>query len=124
MNRDIACSYTTNRQEETRSQALKRKYEETQGHATVCDELYEMIQKKPMAEVEDIIRRIRSGDDLETIIHTVQEGELLLQLSASPTESRHEDNDTRSTRRRSIKRSMSEPLADHRAREQSPTFHR
>jgi hypothetical protein len=48
----------------------------------------ELIQARPQADVDEIVRRIRSGTNAESIVRCVADGDLLLQAARRP-EARH-----------------------------------
>jgi hypothetical protein len=68
--------------DETRSLARKRKFEEMKSDLTDLQELYEYLRERPLAEVAEVIRRIRSDADPCKVLRLVREGDLLLQASA------------------------------------------
>ncbi|KAI9679711.1 MAG: hypothetical protein M1822_007317 [Bathelium mastoideum] len=76
---------------ETHARALKRKYDELQSQQTIYEELYELVRSKPEKEALELYHRIRAGDDAESILKLVKEGDLLLQLALVPeTRYRHQ----------------------------------
>ncbi|KAF4975354.1 hypothetical protein FDECE_18583, partial [Fusarium decemcellulare] len=78
-----ACQYATI-PDETHSQALKRKYDETKDRNEVLEELFHFLQSKPEKEAFELFRRIRAKDDAESIVKHVKDGNLVLQLALTP----------------------------------------
>ncbi|KAI1641662.1 uncharacterized protein F4817DRAFT_45273 [Daldinia loculata] len=77
------CRYAT-APAETHSQALKRKHSELQNRITPYEELFGLLQKKTETESLEILRRIRSGNDVGSILRHARDGDLLIQLSLAP----------------------------------------
>lgn len=69
---------------ETQVQALKRKHDESQHENLIYRELYRLLVTVSEAEALDILQRLRAGNDVETTVRRVQEGDLLLQLALRP----------------------------------------
>jgi hypothetical protein len=67
---------------------LKRKYDALEERNTNYQELYRLLGSRPQREAVDILDRLRSGSDVESLVRYVKSGDLLLQLSATP-ETRH-----------------------------------
>jgi hypothetical protein len=85
------CSYDTVTAEETRSNALKRKYDEIQQTKDIYKELFVMLQSRSKQDALDILHRLRTGADVEGIVKHIRDGDLLVQLSLAPdTEFRYE----------------------------------
>lgn len=63
------------------SRTAKRKYLELQSSASVCQQLFDILQNKPPMEGEEILRHIQSGADAETVLTRVRDGDMLLRLS-------------------------------------------
>ncbi|OIW24763.1 hypothetical protein CONLIGDRAFT_648885 [Coniochaeta ligniaria NRRL 30616] len=68
--------------DETRSIARKRKYDEMKSDLSDMQELYEYLRSRPLVEVAEVIRRIRSNTDPCKVLSLVRDGDLLLQASA------------------------------------------
>lgn len=68
--------------DETRSIARKRKYDEMKNDLNDMQELYEYLRTRPLVEVAEVIRRIRSNTDPCKVLSLVRDGDLLLQASA------------------------------------------
>ena len=63
---------------------MKRKYEQLQTTKSPYEELFCLLRSRPESESIDILRRIRSGSDVGTILRQIEGGELLLQLALKP----------------------------------------
>ncbi|KAI1393371.1 uncharacterized protein F4822DRAFT_9754 [Hypoxylon trugodes] len=77
------CRYATD-PAETHSQALKRKYSEAQNQITPYEELFDLLKTKSETESLEILRRIRTGNNVDSIIRHAKDGDLLIQLSLAP----------------------------------------
>ncbi|KAI0180537.1 hypothetical protein GGR52DRAFT_531750 [Hypoxylon sp. FL1284] len=77
------CRYAT-APTETHSQALKRKHSELQDRITPYEELFGILKSKSETESLEILRRVRSGADVGSILRHARDGDLLIQLSLSP----------------------------------------
>ena len=69
---------------ETHSQALKRKYTHVQHKTSQYAELYGLLATLSDEEAQDVLRRIRSGADVDTILNQIRAGDLLLQMALIP----------------------------------------
>ena len=69
---------------ETHSQALKRKFGELQNDQNAYEELFDILRSRPELEPFSILQRIRSGNEIQTILRNVKDDDLLLQLSLIP----------------------------------------
>jgi hypothetical protein len=49
------------------------------------EKLYDTLRTRQPEEVEEILRRIQAGGDVKTVVDDIQEGNLLLELTSSPT---------------------------------------
>jgi hypothetical protein len=58
---------------------LKRKQNELQIELTEYQEVFKFIQTRPPAEVQDIIRRIRSEHSVGSVLRLVQSGDPILE---------------------------------------------
>ncbi|RKK26441.1 hypothetical protein BFJ67_g16650 [Fusarium oxysporum f. sp. cepae] len=74
-----ACEYITEPSETTVS-AVKRKNHELRQRLADHTELQDLLIANPQGS-SDIIKRLRSGGDIRSVIHEVQQGELLLSLA-------------------------------------------
>ncbi|KAJ4865698.1 fungal zn(2)-Cys(6) binuclear cluster domain-containing protein [Trichoderma breve] len=90
------CIYTAE-PDESRGSALKRKYSELeknmqqlqQTHASLQG-LVDALRFRDQGDVEAVLRRLRQGQDVESIARQIQTGDLLLQMRLSPeTRFRH-----------------------------------
>ncbi|KAI1378381.1 hypothetical protein F4677DRAFT_466122 [Hypoxylon crocopeplum] len=77
------CRYAT-APTETHSQALKRRHNELQNRITPYEELFDLLKTKSDTESLEILRRIRSGNDVGSILRHARDGDLLIQLSLAP----------------------------------------
>lgn len=48
------------------------------------EKLYETLRARQPEEVEEILRQIRAGEDVKSVMKDIQEGNLLLELTSSP----------------------------------------
>lgn len=69
---------------ETHTQALKRKYDQSQDRNSSYEELYRLLHTLPENEAFGIFRRIRADGDINRTIRHIKQGCLLLQLSLTP----------------------------------------
>jgi hypothetical protein len=69
---------------ETHSQALKRKYTQVQHKTSQYAELYGLLATLSDDEAQGVLRRIRSGADVDTILNQIRAGDLLLQMALIP----------------------------------------
>jgi len=69
---------------ETHSQALKRKLDQMQEETNAYAELFNLFRTLPEKEAVDVVRRLRAGSDIPTVIRQVKDGCLLLQLHLAP----------------------------------------
>lgn len=63
---------------------MRRKYDELQSRTALYEELFKLLQSMPEEEAQTILRKIRSGADVETLVGHVKAGNLLLQLALVP----------------------------------------
>ncbi|KAI1758691.1 hypothetical protein GGR53DRAFT_215836 [Hypoxylon sp. FL1150] len=77
------CRYAT-APTETHSQALKRKHSELQNRITPYEELFGLLKSKSETESLEILRRVRSGAEVGSILRHARDGDLLIQLSLAP----------------------------------------
>lgn len=78
------CVYISATPAESRSAALKRKLDETRDQVSAFEELYALLETRGQREVDEILRRLRAGSDVESILRYVKAGDLLLQLRLAP----------------------------------------
>ncbi|KAJ4227937.1 hypothetical protein NW759_004026 [Fusarium solani] len=79
----LECVYKT-ASAETHSQALKRKYHQAQHRTSQYVELYGLLATLSDDEAPGVLRRIRSGADVDTILNQIRAGDLLLQMALAP----------------------------------------
>jgi hypothetical protein len=70
--------------DETRANALKRKFDEVQQKRDTYKELYQILQLRSEKDALDILRRIRTGAGVEAILKHIKDGDLLVELALSP----------------------------------------
>lgn len=76
----------------TRSNALKRRNEELAQENSQLRRLYDFLLNRPLAEAEEIFRRIRSTRDPLEVLRYVDSAELLVsQTTVSRTHSQSQD---------------------------------
>jgi hypothetical protein len=78
--RSTSCHYAT-QSTETQGQALKRKYDVLRRENDVFAELFEFIRKSTDEESLELLRRIRTGADVEEVLRQIKEADLLIQLT-------------------------------------------
>jgi len=66
-----SCVYITTNPDESRSSAIKRKYGEAHVQASSHEEFYMLLKTRSYPEVAEMIRRIRAGIDVETVLRHV-----------------------------------------------------
>lgn len=76
--REIQCQYDT-RPDETRAIALKRKNQALEEQHAQLSELYGYLKTKSEPEAIEILRRVRSSEDLSSVLSLIRDGDLLLQ---------------------------------------------
>ncbi|KAI8663033.1 hypothetical protein LRP88_07241 [Fusarium phalaenopsidis] len=81
--KNLECVYKT-ASTETHSQALKRKYTQAQHKTSQYAELYGLLATLSDDEAQGVLRRIRSGADVDTILNQIRAGDLLLQMALIP----------------------------------------
>lgn len=69
---------------ETRLQALKRENKALRSQKSPYERLIEVMRSVSERDATDILARLRSGADIETLMSHVTNGDLLLQLSVAP----------------------------------------
>lgn len=78
------CCYNTTDEDETPGRALKRRYADLESQATTYEQVYDILRTRPQPEVEEVVRRIRSGENPGSIIRHVENGDLVFQLNVVP----------------------------------------
>ncbi|KAK4163892.1 hypothetical protein QBC43DRAFT_54916 [Cladorrhinum sp. PSN259] len=78
------CCYNTTDEDETPGRALKRRYADLESQATTYEQVYDILRTRPQPEVDEVVRRIRSGENPANIIRHVENGDLLFQLNVVP----------------------------------------
>ncbi|KAK4225056.1 hypothetical protein QBC38DRAFT_511316 [Podospora fimiseda] len=64
--------------------ALKRRYADLESQATTYEQVYDILRTRPQPEVEEVVRRIRAGENPGAIIRHVENGDLVFQLNVVP----------------------------------------
>ncbi|GAB1321084.1 hypothetical protein MFIFM68171_11294 [Madurella fahalii] len=80
----VNCVYSTGSERETHAQALKRKLTELSEREATYQQIFDHLRSRPEAESHEIVKRIRSGGDPESILRHIEEADLLLQLAVVP----------------------------------------
>ncbi|KAL5610590.1 hypothetical protein FOBRF1_006707 [Fusarium oxysporum] len=70
---------------ELQAAAIKREYDKLQERLVDYEQLYDTLRTRQPEEVEEILRQIQAGGDVKSVIEGIQEGNLLLKLTSSPT---------------------------------------
>ncbi|KAF2633414.1 hypothetical protein BU25DRAFT_444169 [Macroventuria anomochaeta] len=83
LKRSTLCHYAAHLTE-TQGQAVKRKHDALRIQNEAYAELFALIQTRPDNESLEILRRIKMGADVESILRHVRDGDLLVQLSVEP----------------------------------------
>ncbi|KAK4454777.1 hypothetical protein QBC34DRAFT_140901 [Podospora aff. communis PSN243] len=83
LDRGTECEYDTNAAE-THTQALKRKFSELESERAAYKQIYEVLQSKPDREAGEILQRIRSGVDINTIVRLINYGDVQGDLTLVP----------------------------------------
>lgn len=78
--RNTDCHYR-----ETETRQIRRRFEQLQERRSAHEDLLEMLRTMPEKDALDIFHRIRAGESTESIVRQVQEGSLLMELSAAPS---------------------------------------
>lgn len=81
--RRIQCHYAA-RQGETPLAALKRNNTELQARTSVRDELFDLLQTLPDVDAQDLLQRIRAGNNMASFLRQFKAGDLLLQMAVQP----------------------------------------
>jgi hypothetical protein len=83
LDRGTECEYDTNAAE-THTQALKRKFSELESERAAYKQIYEVLRSKPDREASEILQRIRSGVDINTIVRLINYGDVQGDLTLVP----------------------------------------
>ncbi|KAK4983665.1 hypothetical protein LTR50_007094 [Elasticomyces elasticus] len=70
------CEYDV-RPDETRQEAVKRKNETLEQELSSFRELHHALASRPESEASVILKQIRSGDDIDTVLTLISDGDLL-----------------------------------------------
>ncbi|KAF5625839.1 n-terminal fungal transcription regulatory domain protein [Fusarium tjaetaba] len=80
--RGLLCEYSPT--ENQSSKVIKRKLTDIEERLQAHEELYSIMQSKSEEECLSIIRRIKSVQDVRTVLRHLQDGDLLLQIAHVP----------------------------------------
>ena len=69
---------------ETTGQALRRSLGDMEKKATMSEELLELLKTLPDQQALDVIRRLRNGDNAETVLNHMKTGDALIELAVDP----------------------------------------
>lgn len=69
---------------ESRLQAINRSHHHLKDRATANDEILNLIRTLPERDAQEILKRLRSGIDVEAVLNQVKAGDLLLQVALVP----------------------------------------
>ncbi|KAK3898034.1 nitrogen assimilation transcription factor nirA [Staphylotrichum tortipilum] len=78
------CVYLSLSPDESRSTAIKRKFDEAQDRVSSHEEFYTLLKTRGAAEVAEMLRRIRAGMDVDSVLRHVRDGDLVLQTRLTP----------------------------------------
>ncbi|XXG97941.1 hypothetical protein Hte_004257 [Hypoxylon texense] len=81
--RQTPCEYTT-LPTETHLRAQKRKLTDLEIKCQAYEDLLSILRSRPDSETNQVLQRLRMGEDVQAIVNAVQDGDLLLQLSLKP----------------------------------------
>jgi hypothetical protein len=79
VSRGSVCCYT-----ETEARQVRRKYEDLRNKRNAYEELFELLKALPEQETTEVLRRIKAGVDVATLVNHAKDGDLLIQLSLVP----------------------------------------
>ncbi|KAI1097578.1 hypothetical protein F4804DRAFT_347071 [Jackrogersella minutella] len=80
--RQTPCEYTT-LPTETHLRAQRRKHSDLEIRCQAYEDLFAILRSRPDEEIAQVLHRLRTGEDVQSIVKTVKDGDLLLQLSTS-----------------------------------------
>jgi hypothetical protein len=80
----VNCVYSTDSENETHAQALKRKLSELSNRESTFQQIYRLLRDRTETEADEIVKRIKTRADPESILRYITEGDLLLQLTLLP----------------------------------------
>ncbi|KAI2777167.1 hypothetical protein F4815DRAFT_495498 [Daldinia loculata] len=81
--RQTPCEYTT-LPTETHLRAQKRKLTDLEIKCQAYEDLFGIMRSRPDEETTQVLQRLRMGEDAQSIVKAIQDGDLLLQLSHKP----------------------------------------
>lgn len=82
ISKETECQYEVDDARTSRSSALRRKCDSLEEENTQLNELFCLLRKKPRAEAEDILSRLRNAEEPVSVLKTIKEAELLLPCSS------------------------------------------
>ena len=74
---DTQCIYS-----ETESREAKRKYFELRDRRNTHEEMIELLKSLPETDALDVLRQLKSGKDVKSILDSARDGDLLMRLSS------------------------------------------
>ncbi|KAF5571266.1 C6 transcription factor [Fusarium phyllophilum] len=80
--RGLLCEYSPT--ENQSNKVIRRKLTDIEKRLHAHEELYSILQNRTEEESLSIIRRIKSGQDVRTVLRHLQDGDLLLQVALVP----------------------------------------
>jgi hypothetical protein len=80
----LACQYDTDEEGETAAQATKRRFTDVSHRMGAHESVYSALQLREEKDVTAILKRIRQGDDVETVARHLSYGDVLLQVALVP----------------------------------------
>ena len=88
--RGVECAFRAE-QGETHGQATKRKYHELEHSYDTLHELVNNILSKGDRDATAILHRLKSGNDYDTVLAAIKDGDLLLRQASSPQQNARQD---------------------------------
>ncbi|KAK8118106.1 uncharacterized protein PG998_006387 [Apiospora kogelbergensis] len=82
------------------AQTMRRRYQEIEPLLRSYQELYDVIQNKSEGEAFEVVRRIRRGHDIDSILDHIRDGNLLLQAHQGTHHQQHHPESAATAARR------------------------
>ena len=79
---------------------MRRRYQEIEPLLRSYQELYDVIQNKSEEEAFEVVRRIRRGHDIDSILDHIRDGNLLLQAHQGAHHQQHHPESAAAAARR------------------------
>ncbi|KAK1831522.1 nitrogen assimilation transcription factor nirA [Podospora conica] len=80
----LPCQYDTDEEGETAGQATKRRFTDILHRMGAHESVYSALRSRDDKDVTAILKRIRQGDDVDTVARHLSFGDVLLQVSLVP----------------------------------------